>query len=74
VFVVDFTCFGYCDDGPNLLVRSLEDGENGEDEPAAGAIGDTLGLYSGVDAERLDQVIDEHCRTGEPIKTLVRMY
>lgn len=74
VYVISLTCFGRCDDGPNMLVRELGEGEDGELEPDIEDIEGVRGLYLGNDVERADRVLDEHCTTGTPIEDWVESY
>jgi len=74
VDVCNLTCFGRCDEGPNLLVRELAEGEDGTIEPDFERLLGVRGLYLGVDVEKLDRVIDEHCDGGAPIAGLVQTY
>jgi (2Fe-2S) ferredoxin len=74
VFVTNLTCFGRCDDGPNLLVRPLRPGEDGEQEPGIAEIEGVRGLYLGNDQRRVDRILDEHCTTGQLIEDWVESY
>lgn len=74
VFVLNLTCFGRCDDGPNLLVRELGDGDDGELEPDIDDIAGVRGLYLGNDRARIDRILDEHCTTGQPLEDFVETY
>jgi (2Fe-2S) ferredoxin len=74
VVAINLTCFGRCDDGPNLLVRELGEGEDGEFEPEIEDIEGVRGLYLGNDVAQIDRVLDEHCETGEPIEDFVEIY
>ena len=74
VHAIPFTCFGRCDEGPNMMVRTLADGEDPEDEPDIDAMDGVLGLYLGNDQARLDRILDEHCETGEAIAEWAETY
>lgn len=74
VHAINLTCFGRCDEGPNMLVRPLAEGEDAEREPEIEAIEQVRGLYLGMDQARVDRVLDEHCETGEPINEWVETY
>lgn len=74
VFVTNLTCFGRCDDGPNLLVRVLGSDQDGEQEPGIADIEGVRGLYLGNDANRIDRILDEHCATGQAIEDWVESY
>jgi (2Fe-2S) ferredoxin len=74
VFVTNLTCFGRCDDGPNLLVRALEPHQDGEQEPGIADIAGVRGLYLGNDVERINRILDEHCTTGQALEDWVETY
>jgi (2Fe-2S) ferredoxin len=74
VFVTNLTCFGRCDDGPNLLVRVLGADQDGEQEPSIEDIEGVRGLYLGNDVKRIDRILDEHCTMGQPIEDWVESY
>jgi (2Fe-2S) ferredoxin len=74
VFVTNLTCFGRCDDGPNLLVRGLGPDQDGEQEPNIEDIEGVRGLYLGNDVARIDRILDEHCTTGQAIEDWVESY
>ena len=74
VYPVDFTCFGRCGEGPNVMVLPLADGADPEDEPDLDAMDGALGLYIGMNDARLDRVLDAHCETGEPIAEWAERY
>jgi len=68
------TCFGRCDDGPNMLVRELAPGEDGSVEPDFEAIEGVRGLYLAMDPARVDRMLDEHCGADRPIEEWVERY
>lgn len=74
VFVTSLTCFGRCDDGPNLLVRVLPADQDGEQDPSIADIEGVRGLYLGNDVQRVDRILDEHCTTGQAIEDWVTSY
>jgi (2Fe-2S) ferredoxin len=74
VFVTNLTCFGRCDDGPNLMVRPLGPDSDGEQEPSIEDIEGVRGLYLRNDKKRIDRILDEHCMTGQPIEAWVETY
>jgi len=74
VFVANLTCFGRCDEGPNMLVRELDEGEDGELEPDFEKLEGVRGLYLGMDEARVDRMLDEHCTRGQPIAEWVESY
>ena len=74
VEVAILTCFGRCDEGPNMLVRELEPGEDGSVEPDFEKIEGVRGLYLGMDENRVDRMLDEHCGADQPIEEWVERY
>ena len=74
VHAINLTCFGRCDEGPNLLVRELREGEDGELEPEIEDIEGVLGLYLGNDTKKINRILDEHCTTGQPVDDYVETY
>lgn len=74
VHPISFTCFGRCDEGPNMMVRPLAEGEDPEAEPDIDAMDGVLGLYLTMDTARVDRVLDEHCGAGEVIAEWAERY
>ena len=74
MFVAILTCFGRCDDGPNMLVRELDEDEDGSLEPDFELLEGVRGLYLGMDRARVDRMLDEHCERGQPIEDWVESY
>ena len=74
VFPVEFTCFGRCGEGPNMMVLPLADGADPTSEPEFEAMDGVRGLYLAMNRERLVRVLDEHCETGEPIAEWAETY
>jgi (2Fe-2S) ferredoxin len=68
------TCFGRCDEGPNMLVRELAAGEDGTVEPPFESLAGVRGLYLGMSVERVDRMLDEHCGGDRPIDEWVETY
>ena len=73
VEVARFTCFDHCDDGPNLFVRTIREGEKVE-EPDGALFASQRGFYEGMSEEKVSRVVREHCGTGEPVGDLVSDY
>jgi len=70
--VEQYSCFGRCQRGPNVLVREVKPGENARMllmMPTAAA-GSTL--YYGVRLDETRKILEEHCRKGQPIVELTR--
>lgn len=74
VDITQLTCFGRCDEGPNLLVRELAEGEDGSVEPDIEALEGTVGLYLENTTKRVDRILDEHVGQGRPIDDWVESY
>ena len=74
VGVVDFTCFGRCDEGPNCLVREAGEGEDLHREPGFRQLTGIEGLYVELDADRVDRVIKAHLKGGKALRDLVQTY
>ncbi|MFV8756452.1 hypothetical protein ACNOYE_38380 [Nannocystaceae bacterium ST9] len=74
VEVCNLTCFGRCDDGPNMLVRELAEGEEGSLEPPVEKLEGIRGLYLGMSEAKIDRMLDEHCVGDRPIAEWVETY
>ncbi len=74
VAVRNYTCFGRCDDGPNVFVLELPPGGDPNDDPSFESLETQRGFYPGIDAAKLARVIDGHCTTGDPLADLVEPY
>lgn len=69
-----YTCFGRCDEGPNLFVQTLAEGEDGDEEPEPDVLESQRGFYPTVDDEKLTRVLAEHCGEGRVVEDLVDEY
>jgi (2Fe-2S) ferredoxin len=72
VVVDQYSCFGRCQRGPNVLVREVKPGENARmillmPTAAAGAY-----LYHAVKPSEVRLILDEHCRSGRPLLDFTR--
>jgi (2Fe-2S) ferredoxin len=70
--VEQYSCFGRCQRGPNVLVREVRPGENSRmlmlmPTASAGAT-----LYFGVRPDEARKILEEHCRRGQPLVELTR--
>jgi (2Fe-2S) ferredoxin len=74
VEVCNLTCFGRCDDGPNMLVREMAEGEEGSLEPPLEKLEGVRGLYLGMNEAKIDRMLDEHCGEGRAIAEWVETY
>ncbi|MEX1366701.1 MAG: (2Fe-2S) ferredoxin domain-containing protein [Nannocystaceae bacterium] len=69
-----YTCYGRCEDGPNLFVQALADGEDGSEEPELEVLESQRGFYPGMDEAKVLRVLREHCGKGQVVEDLVDEY
>lgn len=69
--VVAYNCFGRCSEGPNVFVRPLAPGENGDVEPRDVS---GRGFYPGVTEEKLPVILERHAGEGNPVEEWVEEY
>lgn len=74
VVVCRYTCFGRCDDGPNVFVHRLAEGEDPYAEPDPDVFDRERGFYPGMDEEKIVRVVTTHVRAGGPVEDLVDDY
>jgi len=74
VGVCSYTCYGRCDDGPNLFVQTLAEGEEGGEEPEPEVLESQRGFYPGMDEAKVLRVLREHCGKGQVVDELVDEY
>jgi (2Fe-2S) ferredoxin len=74
VDVVNLTCFGRCDEGPNMLVRELGEHEDGTCEPGIEQLEGVRGLYLGMNEVKVDRMLAEHCGEGRVIDEWAETY
>ena len=74
VHVVDYMCFGRCSEGPNMFVRRLGPSEAPTADPDSTAFDRERGFYPGMDLEKCQRLLAEHCVTGVPVADLVDDY
>ncbi|MCR9161136.1 MAG: hypothetical protein ACE37F_13275 [Nannocystaceae bacterium] len=74
VGVCSYTCFGRCEDGPNLFVHELSTDDERYEDPDDDVLEEQRGFYPSLDAQKIGRILDEHCKTGEPITDLVDDY
>ena len=74
VGVCSYTCFGRCEDGPNLFVHQLEGEDDRYEDPDDDDLEQQRGFYTEVDAEKMKRILNEPCKSGEPIAELVGDY
>ncbi|MCA9686528.1 MAG: hypothetical protein KC457_30450, partial [Myxococcales bacterium] len=63
-----------CDEGPNMMVRPLAEGEDGSVEPDFDKLTGVRGLYLGMDEDRVRRMLDEHVGAGTPVDDWVEEY
>jgi (2Fe-2S) ferredoxin len=67
------SCFGRCQSGPNILVRSCEAGAAPPPQFAVllpSAAGDAV-LYNGVSTDELARILTDHIGAGRPIRFMI---
>lgn len=69
-----YTCYGRCDDGPNLFVEELTEGREGDEYPEPEVLETQRGFYPGVDEAKVLRVLKEHCGLGRVVEELVDEY
>jgi (2Fe-2S) ferredoxin len=74
VTVRNYTCFGRCDDGPNLFVEAIAPGEDPDRDPDGDTLERDRGFYPGNTEATIARILDGHCRTGEVVADLVDDY
>ncbi len=74
VYARNYTCFGRCDDGPNMFVETLAPGNDGLSDPEPEVLEDQRGFYPGLDEDKLTRILDRHCGAGEVVDDLVDRY
>ena len=74
VGVCSYSCFGRCEDGPNVFVHQLDaEGQRYED-PDDDVLEGQPGFYTDLTAAKMQRILNEHCKTGEPIADLLDEY
>lgn len=71
IHVVAYNCFGRCSEGPNMFVRALAPGEDGEAEPREIR---GRGFYPGMDEAKVVEVLRRHADEGTPVEAWVDDY
>ncbi len=69
-----YTCYGRCDEGPNMFVETLPDGDGGDREPGYEVLEAQRGFYPGMDETKVLRVLKEHCGQGQAVDDLVDDY
>lgn len=74
VGVCSYSCFGRCEDGPNLFVHQLGTEDERFEEPDDEVLEEQRGFYTDLDAAKMGRILSEHCKTGQPILEMVEDY
>jgi (2Fe-2S) ferredoxin len=74
VTVRNYTCFGRCDDGPNMFVESIPAGEDADRDPDGDTLERDRGFYPGNDEVTIVRVLKLHCGEGKIVDDLVDDY
>jgi (2Fe-2S) ferredoxin len=74
VTVRNYTCFGRCDDGPNMFVEAIPAGEDPDREPDGDTLERDRGFYPGNTEETIVRVLKAHCGEGTVVEELVDDY
>jgi (2Fe-2S) ferredoxin len=74
VTVANYTCYGRCEEGPNMFVRQLAAGDDPFEEPDVDILERQRGFYPGVDEAKVVRIADEHCGLGRVIDEWVDDY
>ncbi|MEM7154858.1 MAG: (2Fe-2S) ferredoxin domain-containing protein [Myxococcota bacterium] len=69
-----YSCYGRCDEGPNLFVQTLAEGEDGDQEPEEDVLESQRGFYPDMTDDKALRVLEEHCGEGKAIEGLVDNY
>lgn len=69
-----YTCYGRCDDGPNMFVWELADGEEASDDPDDDVLCERRGFYPEMDPEKIARVVKSHVGDGKVVDDLVDDY
>lgn len=67
-----YSCFGRCKSGPNVLVREVRPGENNRMLLLMPTASPGATLYHGVTPADARQILEEHCKQGRPIAELMK--
>jgi NADH:ubiquinone oxidoreductase subunit E len=74
VGVCSYTCYGRCDDGPNMFVHELQDGDDPDDDPEDDVLEAQRGFYPGMTQAKVLRVLIEHCKEGRVVDDLIDDY
>ncbi len=74
VVVRSYTCFGRCDDGPNMFVQELAAPGDADSDPDLDVLETQRGFYPGMDETKVVRVLEGHCAGHEVVEDLVDRY
>jgi (2Fe-2S) ferredoxin len=74
VVVRSYTCFGRCDDGPNMFVQELAVASEADSDPDLDVLETQRGFYPGMDEGKVVRVLEGHCANGMVVEDLVDNY
>lgn len=74
VAVCNYTCFGRCDDGPNMFVHEIDDEDERYEDPDDDVLAEQRGFYPGLTEAKLLRILAEHCGQGHVVEELVDEY
>ena len=74
VAVCSYTCYGRCDDGPNMFVHEIADEDERYEDPDDDVLSEQRGFYPGLTEEKLLRILRQHCGKGEVAEDLVDEY
>lgn len=69
-----YTCFGRCEDGPNMFVRQAASADDLYSDPDPEVLETERGFYPGMDEQKIVRVLEHHCGRGEAVEDLVDDY
>jgi len=74
VTVRNYTCFGRCDDGPNLFVEAIPPGEDPDRDPDDATLERERGFYPGNTEATIVRILESHCGRSVVVDDLVDDY
>jgi (2Fe-2S) ferredoxin len=74
VAIRSYTCFGRCDDGPNMFVQRLAADDDPDLDPDLDVLEQQRGFYPGLDEAKIVRIVELHCGRDEVVADLVDDY
>ena len=74
VTVTSYCCFGRCEEGPNMFVRTLDPDDDPHDEPDVDVFDTQRGFYPGMDEDKVLRVLRTHCGEEREVDDLIDDY